>query len=67
MILIANSHGRLSHDSWSRRSVVGGLVVCHGLIEPRTFLAIADRAGLAEVADEASQRLHRVGAALAER
>ena len=37
------------------------------IIEPRTFLAITDRTGLAEVADEASQRLHRVGAALAER
>lgn len=35
------------------------------ILEPRTFLAIADRAGLADVADEASERLHRVASLLA--
>jgi uncharacterized protein (DUF302 family) len=34
-------------------------------LEPRTFLAIADGPGLAEVAGEASERLHRVASVLA--
>lgn len=34
------------------------------ILEPRTFLAIADGPGLAEVAEEASERLHRVASAL---
>lgn len=35
------------------------------ILEPRTFLAITDGAGLTEVVDEASERLHRVASALA--
>ena len=34
------------------------------IFEPRTFLAIADGPGLAEVAREASERLHRVAGVL---
>jgi uncharacterized protein (DUF302 family) len=34
------------------------------ILEPRTFLAIADGPGLAEVAREASERLHRVSRVL---
>ena len=35
------------------------------ILEPRIFLTIADRAGLADMADEASERLHRVASLLA--
>ncbi|MEX0629572.1 MAG: DUF302 domain-containing protein [Chloroflexota bacterium] len=47
------------------RQAPGGDQTLIEFLEPRTFLAIAGAAGLAAVAGEASQRLHRVAAALA--